>query len=357
MRSPSGSVRSGFDEQSVEAPFHLNPYVTQQEENHFNLQPYVTSKPKVQPYVTSKPKVQQQRPPQWQQQQQQYQQQAAKVEGRSEPGPFRAPHSMKRVGSHRLPRVTNASAPFEKLIAPTSYLHDELSKDEAYVHAMRAGQIWQSLVGQHTRLPALWYDGEDPGRPYLGCPSKRNKWSYVGRHRVAGDPKLNSIVSSSSSSGKLLLHLVVRDSETFEPTEDVVVGVFHPNAEGIRRHGGDGSENAKRLEDCRDVWIGHHSRSVPRDGKRTATRIESLLRFRNGSVVDKSPLGPTGEDKKSSSHHVDNTNMKSVFGHAPPRHTVFVPEHKLHNLLSQQPERGRGRAPPPSVVLMRTFLR
>jgi len=38
----------------------------------------------------------------------------------------------RRRKSHRLPRITQAASPFEQMIAPTSYLHDELSKDAAY---------------------------------------------------------------------------------------------------------------------------------------------------------------------------------------------------------------------------------
>lgn len=261
--------------------------------------------------------------------------------------------------SQRTPTVTAASVPFQNTIPLTSFLREELEKDPAYRHALKAGTLWQSLIGQHVKLPALWFDGEEPARPYLGCedPLKRNKWSYFGRHRVAGEPKLNSLVKNSRSSGKLLLHIICRDSETFEPTEDIVVGVFHPNADGIRDEMY--SFDQQRHEDYRDVWIGHRSRSVPHNGRRVATRIESLLRYLNKNKVHKSPLGDRRNGKSvspSSKRCVDNNNMNSVFGSRAPRHTIFVPEESLHSLLMLKLNTN-APSPPPSVILLRNFLR
>lgn len=265
----------------------------------------------------------------------------------------------RRRQSRRKPQITSAAEPFQKSIAPTSYLQDELLKDASYVHAMKAGQIWQSLAGQHVRLPALWYDGSvSAARPYLGCPDKRNNWRYVGRHRVVNDTKLTAMVPNSESSGRLLLHIVVRDSETFEPTEDIVIGVFHPNATGIRMQSGNKSRNTNnQLETCRDVWIGHHSRRVPVNGKRKATRIESLLRYLNKSRVDGTPLGPSKE------YCIDNTNINAVFGDSAPKDTLMVAEDELYDLLAPTPNtttvKGQTRALPPvpaSIVLMRKFL-
>ena len=251
---------------------------------------------------------------------------------------------------HYAPIVTEASIPFEKTIPPTSYLRDELYKDKAFRHSLKAGTLWQSLVGQHVKFPALWYDGQEPARPYLGCedPLKRNKWSYFGRHRVASDPKLNALVRNPRSSGKLLLHLVLRDSDTLAPTEDICVGVFHPHAEGIYDFYND--IKAHKHVDCRDVWIGHRSRRVAVDNKRQATRIESLLRYLHKKPFDKSPLGSSSKKRT-----VDNTNMNAVFGSKPPRHTLFVDENKLHNLLVQKTE--APDSPPASVLLLRLFLK
>ncbi len=264
----------------------------------------------------------------------------------------------RRGSSHKIPKVTAASVPFERTIPPTSFLREELSKDPAYSHALTAGTLWQSLIGQHVKLPALWYDGEEPARPYLGCEDrlKRNKWGYFGRHRVTGDQKLNALVRDSTSSGKLLLHIICTDSESCEATEDIVVGVFHPNADGVRD--ADFISDHRRHEDYRDVWIGHRSRSVPHQGRRIATRIESLLRYLNKNNVDKSPLGDksTPMGTPASKYSVDNKNMNAVFGHRPPRHTVFVPEETLHSLLMLKLNK-KAPSPPPSVILLRNFLR
>lgn len=264
----------------------------------------------------------------------------------------------RRISAHKTPKVTAASVPFERTIPPTSLLREELSKDPAYAHALTAGTLWQSLIGQHVKLPAIWYDGEEPARPYLGCEDrlKRNKWSYFGRHRVAGDQKLNALVRDSSSSGKLLLHIICTDSESCEATEDIVVGVFHPNADGVRD--ADFTPDHRRHDDFRDVWIGHRSRSVPHQGRRIATRIESLLRYLNNNKVDKCPLGhrSTPKGTPASKYSVDNKNMNAVFGHRPPRHTIFVPEETLHSLLMLKLNKN-APSPPPSVILLRNFLR
>jgi len=280
------------------------------------------------------------------------------------------------LSQKRVPKVTSACPEaFRKMIPPTSFLAEELGTDPVYLHALKAGTVWQSLVGQHVRLPVLWYDGAEPARPYLGCydADKRNKWSYVGRHRVVNDPKLNQrLVKHPTSSGKLLLHIVCRDTETWEATEDVVVGVFHPNADSIRASDRDfqGAKTTQhsrhqrkideqRNEHCRDIWIAHRSRRVAAHGTRTATRIESLLRYINKNRVDQTPLGGDGGPGQTK-RTIDNSNVNSIFGRGPPRNTVFVSEDELYNLLSPLAEmavEGRAKSVPASVLLMRHFLR
>lgn len=252
------------------------------------------------------------------------------------------------------------------MIPPTSFLAEELGTDPVYKHALAAGTVWQSLVGQHVRLPVLWYDGEEPARPYMGCYDalKRNKWSYMGRHRVVNDPKLNQrLVRHPTSSGKLLLHILCRDAETWEVTEDVVIGVFHPNAESIKTSDRDfrGTQQSRqqrqqeehRNEHCRDVWIAHKSRRVAAHGTRTATRIESLLRYLNKNQVDLTPLGGDGGPGQKK-RPIDNSNMNAIFGRGSPRNTIFVPEDKLYEMLS--PLAMEAKSVPASVVLMRHFL-
>ena len=350
--NPTGSKPAGYDEQaSVETPLNKKPYVV--EEQKKKQRPKQKQKQragKLEAYVQ---KGSDRELAQWKPQNEK---QRSSQKNKSSSQHRRA--KSHRRSSKRIPRVTAASAPFEKTIPPTSFLREELSKDPAYRHALKAGTLWQSLIGQHVKLPALWFDGEEPARPYLGCEDrlKRNKWSYFGRHRVAGDPKLNSLVKDSRSSGKLLLHIICRNSETFEPTEDIVVGAFHPNAEGIRDD--KFAPDQQRHKDYRDVWIGHRSRSVPHLGRRVATRIESLLRYLNKNKVDKSPLSDKSNANGAppSKHSVDNTNMNSVFGSRPPKNTVFVQEETLHSLLMLKLN-NNAPSPPPSVLLLRNFLR
>jgi len=347
-RSPTGSLRSNSrsNSRSVSGRFLVNAIANASAnatntstEMPFNTTPYRVEENQGQKGIR---KVLAQKP-----QQQQPQNDELRL--------FPKKRANRRQESQRTPRVTRASIPFHKTIPPTSFLREDLAKDPAYRHALKAGTLWQSLMGQHVKLPALWYDGEEPARPYLGCedPLKRNRWSYFGRHRVAGDSKLNSMVKHSRSSGKLLLHIVCRDSQTLEPTEDIVVGVFHPNVEGVRKV--NSAPNQERHEDCRDVWIGHRSRRVAYKGRRIATRIESLLRYLHKNKVDKNPLGSDDAEGSRSKRSIDNTNLNVVFGSRPPMHTLFVLEEKLHGLLL--PPKPRTQSPPASVVLLRTFLR
>mmetsp|Transcript_2181 Transcript_2181/g.3582 ORF Transcript_2181/g.3582 Transcript_2181/m.3582 type:complete len:545 (+) Transcript_2181:133-1767(+) len=239
-----------------------------------------------------------------------------------------------------VPRVTAAAAPFEKMVAPSSYFYDELLRDPAYRHALQAGILWQSLCSQHVRFPALWWDGQERAGPPLGCP-ERQLWSYLGRHRVKGDRKLNSLIGNRGSSGRLLLHLVVRDSMTFEPIEDVCCGCFHPNARGIRTT----QAFNPQVEDCRDIWIGHRRRVR---GECPST-IESVLRSHNKGRTFASPLG--GE--VSSSKDIHNGNLKAVFGEKPPLFTVFVTENDLFEIF----QNSLSHNSPASVVLLRQYLR
>lgn len=238
------------------------------------------------------------------------------------------------------PRITEAATPFERMIAPSSYFYDELMRDPAYQHAAEAGILWQSLCSQHVRFPALWYDSTEPASPPLGTAEKQS-WRYLGRHRVKADRKLNSLIGNRGSSGRILLHLVVRDDVTCETIEDISCGVFHPNARGVRT-----SESYDpQVEDCRDVWIGHRRRF---QGE-ALSLLEASLKRQNKNRVFASPLG----GPKSSSTDIRNSNLKAVFGEKPPLFTVMVTESEIFELL-----RGEGKCGSPmSVILLRRYLR
>jgi hypothetical protein len=243
-----------------------------------------------------------------------------------------------------LPRITQAAAPFQNMIAPCSYMYDELLRDPAYQHAIRAGQLWQSLCSQHVRMPSLWWDGKEPGAPPFGTPEK-NRWTYLGRHRVKDDRKLNTLIGNRGSSGRLLLHIVVRDIVTLEPIEDICCGCFHPNARGVRTT----QMYDPRLEDCRDVWIGHRRRGK---ASKSSSTIESVLKHQNKGRVDRSPLG--GElAKKNKQGGIDNGNLNAVFGDRPPVTTVMVMESDLFELFQSELDGTN----PASIVLLRRYLK
>jgi hypothetical protein len=241
----------------------------------------------------------------------------------------------------RTPRITAAAAPFENMVSPSSYFYGELLKDPAYQHALKAGALWQSLCSQHVRFPALWWDGQEPASPPLGT-AEKTPWTYLGRHRVKADRKLNTLIGNRGSSGRLLLHLVVRDDVTCEPIEDIACGVFHPNARGIRT----AAEYDPKVEDCRDVWVGHRCRVQ----SQSRSTLESLLQRQNKNRAFHSPLGGS----KSDTADIHNGNLKAVFGEKPPHFTVFVTESELFELIRSE---CKIRGSPASVVLLRWYLR
>mmetsp|Transcript_29175 Transcript_29175/g.78943 ORF Transcript_29175/g.78943 Transcript_29175/m.78943 type:complete len:645 (-) Transcript_29175:408-2342(-) len=261
-------------------------------------------------------------------------------------------------------RVTAAAAPFEKMVSPRSPEHDKLMKDPAFRHALKAGILWQSLCSQHVRFPANWWDGQDPVGPPLGSSRKHPRsWSYLGRHRVEGDYKLNSLIGNRGSSGRILLHLVVRDVVSGEPMEDIACGCYHPNARGIRRT----RDYDPRVEDCRDVWIAHRRRIHKKvilnqdldesnddddddDDEYSRTTIESILRHQNKGRVDASPLGAQGGSSRSI---VNNQNLKAVFGSKPPVYTAFCLESELYEIFQARLD----GSIPASVALLRHYLR
>jgi hypothetical protein len=258
----------------------------------------------------------------------------------------KAQEQAQKSRNHVLPKVTAAAAPFEKMIAPSSYLYGELLKEPGYRHALEAGTLWQSLCSQHVHFPALWYDGDEPARPPMGCSRKgvnqqHSVWKYFGRHRVQGDLKLNGLIGNRGSSGRLLLHIVV--TSPFGAVADVCVGCFHPNARGVRMQ----RVHDPALEPCRDVWTGHRQRDTQKK-----SRIEQLLQHYNKGLVDITPLGGAGS-KQANHLTIDNRNLKAVFGARSPLFTLFVPEDELYDLL----QRNVSARCPASIVLMRQYLR
>jgi hypothetical protein len=271
-----------------------------------------------------------------------------------------ANHNRNEVSSSSY--VTAASIPFENMLSSRSSLHQELLKDPAFRHALKAGTLWQSLCSQHVRFPATWWDGLEPVGPPLGSSKKQQQqhggnhnstntsvkpWSYLGRHRVRDDAKLGHLIGNRASSGRILLHLLVRDDVSGDVTEDIACGCYHPNARGVRTT----RDFDPTVEDCRDVWIAHRRRVKDRDPRgrhnNHVSTIESLLKHQNKNRVHESPLGAQG-----GKHSVDNKNMRTIFGSKPPVFTIFCTESELFELFQNKLD----GSIPASVVLLRRYL-
>jgi len=211
------------------------------------------------------------------------------------------------------PRFIKGPDPTDLIVAPSSAAYYRLMLDEGHRHALRAGTLWQSIVSQHVRFPIEWWNGSRS--PPMGAGSPK-KWTFLGRHRVRSNPSLRKLVPSRSDSGRLVLHILIRDIRTGEPVLDIAIGVFHPSANGIRTT----PEADPHLGSCRDIWHAMRPR-VPDE-----TPAEQLL-WSTGQHDYKSPLGP----KRA----IDNSNLRSVFGERPPVLTVFVLENELYEVLTQ----------------------
>ena len=207
------------------------------------------------------------------------------------------------------------------ILSPTSEEYMYLrTRDPAFQHAMNAGSLWQSLVGQSVRFPKEWWQGGHRTAP-LGCNRRIgaiNKWVYYDRHRIKGNTFLNKHVKRRDEPGQILLHLVVRDFMTSNPIMDVVIGCFHPNAKSVRT-----TEQAnKRNKDCRDVWLATRFRTED-----SISVIDpGFLQERLGQPL-KTPLGDT-------KHRISNANVRTVYGESPPIRTVFVLESDIYETLA-----------------------
>jgi hypothetical protein len=190
-----------------------------------------------------------------------------------------------------------------KGVSPLSMSYSRIVRDPAYRHAQKAGLLWQTLVSQHVRFPGHWWDGDRSPQmgmmeDFYGNGKSYCSWQYISRNRVYSDPLLKRRCRNRASPGRLLLHVVVRDLMTHLPVQDIAIGVFHPNARGIRRQ----EAPDPRDEDCREVWMAVRKRAE--DG--SVSVVDRLLT--NGRTIEdvaqNSPLG--GSPK------ITNQNMRAV---------------------------------------------
>jgi hypothetical protein len=239
----------------------------------------------------------------------------------------------KRDRNARMMALPKEPSPCDHIVPPKTPQYEALMKDPGFLHAQRAGTLWQSLVSQHVRFSSKWWNGARS--PPMGV-AERRLWNYAGRHRVKENHFLNGFVRNRGSAGRLLLHVIVRDIMTGIPIQDIAIGCFHPNARGVRMS----SAFDPSLEDCRDIWVALRQRVDD------ISVIESLLkRNEDDDNISESPLG--------GKHAVDNTNMRAVFGETPPVNTVFVAESEVYELFSHHLD---GHTPP-AAMLLQQFLK
>ena len=234
------------------------------------------------------------------------------------------------------PQRFRLKATYPHVLSPLSNEYQALSTtNPAYVHAQRAGKLWQSLVAQHVRFPSEWG---------MTCPSKSIPWKYLSRHRVQGNAILNSLVPEPVSSGRLLLHVIVRDSLTLEPVQELALGTFYPQSK------------SEQEDECRDVWLAVRSAT----STSTATSTSSI------SMLDVL-LDPPGvstlrhfNDTTSNSPLMDRTtpvsneHLRNVFGQTPPLATMMLLEQELYDtLVTLIQER---RMPPALAMLQQLFV-
>ena len=233
-------------------------------------------------------------------------------------------------------------------ISPLSPQFDMLSRDPAYNHARSAGYLWQTIVGQHVRFPYSWWDGARG--PRMGLEHSRSEkpdpkatWHYIARQKVRDHHVLNHLVPNRSSPGRLLLHVVIRDLMTWAPVEDIAIGVFHPSARGIRTT----TRPDPQEQNCRAVWMAVRRRTAPTD---SLSVLDPLL-TRGETLEEIATASPLGHRKK-----VTNTNMRAVFGEAPPVHTIFILESELYEKLMLAIDIDPESARSPALLLLQEFL-
>lgn len=222
------------------------------------------------------------------------------------------------------------------LQSPLSKLYEIIQNDDGFRHAQEAGYLWQSLVGHHVRFPKHWFDGLRA--PPMGYDSP---WHYVARLAVHNNPILNRLVKSRASPGRLLLHFIVRDLLTGMVVFDLAIGCFHPNAKSIRTM----KRPDPKDEKCRHVWM-----SIRKVTGAVSLLDSMLCRGRTlDEVARGSPLGNTRKD-------VTNLNVRSIFGEAPPIHTICIQESELYQKLNAASELTPSIATAPALLMLQEFL-
>mmetsp|Transcript_5013 Transcript_5013/g.6027 ORF Transcript_5013/g.6027 Transcript_5013/m.6027 type:complete len:268 (-) Transcript_5013:430-1233(-) len=169
---------------------------------------------------------------------------------------------------------------------------------------LRTGSLLQSLVDQNTSAVK---DSPKTDTPHEHMKKEEfknvNKWRYTHIKRFYSNPILDTFVQKQNSSGRLLLHLVIRN-EISEPIEEVAVGCYRPISHS----------NAMKNEeaDSRILWMAFRKSAAEFD----TTKVESFL-----IGTQNTPL--------ESNRAVEHCDIEVVYGNLPPVETAFTTENQL----------------------------
>ena len=184
-------------------------------------------------------------------------------------------------------------------------LHD----NEAYLHACRAGKVWQSLIGQFIRFPPDWKLQDMFNNSAVTTTKSNTQWKYISRSKIRASEILNEIVPNPCSPGRVLLHISVKDLSSSEVSQEFVIGVSHP------KHILDQRRMIDIDDDTRLVWMALREKNegLGYDDctmlHGSSSKSMSLLRPLLGKgYEDGGKLSPLGNKKSL----VSNNNIRTV---------------------------------------------
>jgi len=207
-------------------------------------------------------------------------------------------------------------------------------KEESYLHAQRAGTLWQSIVGQHVKFPESWW-GESR-KPSMGVNdidappnnhySNKNggsgdvlvekipehPWRYIALDPFCRNDILDDFVPTKRSSGRLILHIVITDSSTWRPVQDVAIGCYHPFHRDLC---------AEKGRNIRALWMALRRRSGYVLG---CTALVDPFLMSECNICDIEMASPLGRRRR-----LRNNHLRAVFGDMPPEETIVISETDL----------------------------
>mmetsp|Transcript_12966 Transcript_12966/g.18116 ORF Transcript_12966/g.18116 Transcript_12966/m.18116 type:complete len:295 (+) Transcript_12966:1604-2488(+) len=212
-------------------------------------------------------------------------------------------------------------------------------KEDAYLHAQKAGVVWQSIVGRHVKFPESWWGGSRtpsmgvnevdnaPLPPLVGGGGNNGEqpppppekipeypWRYIALDPFYHNDILDDFVPTKKSSGRLILHIVITDASTWKPVQDVAIGCYHP----FHRDLVSVSEKGRNI---RALWMALRRRSGYVLG---CTALVDPLLMSECNVCDIEMASPLGRRRR-----LRNNHLRAVFGDMPPEETIFISETEL----------------------------